>query len=377
MYAQVTTLFNDAQDLLEDFKQFLPESAAQAKQQAAEAAERAAQLAGATQTPQASQGGRGETKMPPVGNFAVPASNSKEKKRRNNGPAGPQANAVAESSARGGLGSGGPNNNKVCLCSCIHNFIQHLRSCIFSRIYFTASKVLLLTFKQRPKLHHQRTAAPDAPAVSPTLTPIVPEPLAPTSTSLASSEELAFFDRVKKYIANKATMNEFLKLCNMFSQDLIDRNVLVHKVSNFIGGNLDLMNWFKDFVKYEGTDEVIENRPKVPTGRVALSNCRGLGPSYRLLPKRVSPGLFLVLPLFSYSTLKAAIPPITALINLDFPPSQLDTIPGRKQQLEQRMITSKVAKGRTVYGRRCSCAVLCWSFEVLFLAFYPPHYNMN
>jgi paired amphipathic helix protein Sin3a len=124
--------------------------------------------------------------------------------------------------------------------------------------------------------------------VSPTLTPIVPEPLAPTTTSAATSEELAFFDRVKKYIGNKSTMNEFLKLCNLFSQDLIDRNVLVHKVSNFIGGSPDLMNWFKAFVNYEGEDEIIENRPKAPSGRVALSNCRGLGPSYRLLPKRVS-----------------------------------------------------------------------------------------
>lgn len=131
------------------------------------------------------------------------------------------------------------------------------------------------------------------PAVSPTLTPMVPEPLPPTSTSGASSEELAFFDRVKKYIGNKQTMNEFLKLCNLFSQDLIDKNVLVFRVSSFIGGNLDLMNWFKSFVGFEGHDEVIENRPKPPTGRPALSNCRGLGPSYRLLPKRVSTSLLL------------------------------------------------------------------------------------
>lgn len=82
-------------------------------------------------------------------------------------------------------------------------------------------------------------------------------------------------------------MNEFLKLCNLFSQDLIDRNVLMSKVSNFIGGNPDLMNWFKQFVGYDGEEEIIENIPKAPTGRVALSNCRGLGPSYRLLPKRV------------------------------------------------------------------------------------------
>jgi hypothetical protein len=146
--------------------------------------------------------------------------------------------------------------------------------------------VLIRDFEQRTKLNHKQNA-PDAPAVSPTLTPIMPEPLPPTSTSSATSEELAFFDRVKKYIANKQTMNEFLKLCNLFSQDLIGKDVLVHKVSNFIGGNPDLMNWFKQFVGYDGREEVIENQPKAPTGRVALSNCRGLGPSYRLLPKRV------------------------------------------------------------------------------------------
>ena len=139
---------------------------------------------------------------------------------------------------------------------------------------------------QRTKLHHKPNAQ-DVPAVSPTLTPILPEPLPPTSTSAATSEELAFFDRVKKFISNKSTMNEFLKLCNLFSQDLIDKNVLVHKVSTFIHGNPDLLNWFKQFVNYDGQDEVIENLPKAPTGRVALSNCRGLGPSYRLLPKRV------------------------------------------------------------------------------------------
>lgn len=110
----------------------------------------------------------------------------------------------------------------------------------------------------------------------------------PSSTSAATQEELAFFDRVKKYIANKSTMNEFLKLCNLFSQDLIDRNVLVHKVSNFIGGNPDLMHWFKVFVNYDGREEVIDNRPMPPSGRISLSNCRGLGPSYRLLPRLVS-----------------------------------------------------------------------------------------
>jgi paired amphipathic helix protein Sin3a len=127
------------------------------------------------------------------------------------------------------------------------------------------------------------------PAVSPTLTPnlALPQPLPPSGTSSSQQAEVAFFDKVKKYLSNKQTFAEFLKLCNLFSQDLIDRNVLVHKVSNFIGTNLELMDFFKKFVAYTGPDEIIENRPRAPTGRVALSNCRGLGPSYRLLPRRV------------------------------------------------------------------------------------------
>lgn len=99
-------------------------------------------------------------------------------------------------------------------------------------------------------------------------------------------DELAFFDRVKKFVGNKNTMNEFLKLCNLYSQDLIDKNSLVYRVSNFIGGNPDLFNWFKAFVDYDGRDQVIENRAKPASGRVVLNNCRAYGPSYRLLPKR-------------------------------------------------------------------------------------------
>ena len=99
-------------------------------------------------------------------------------------------------------------------------------------------------------------------------------------------DHMAFFDRVRKFISDKKTYSEFLKLCNLFTQDLIDKNNLVHKAHAFIGGNSDLMNYFKNFIQYDGRDEIIENRPKIPGDKVVLSNCRGLGPSYRLLPKR-------------------------------------------------------------------------------------------
>ena len=68
--------------------------------------------------------------------------------------------------------------------------------------------------------------------------------------------------------------------------DLIDRPALVSRARNFIGGNPDLMQWFINFVGYDEREAVIENKVRIPGGRVSLSNCRANGPSYRLLPKR-------------------------------------------------------------------------------------------
>lgn len=107
----------------------------------------------------------------------------------------------------------------------------------------------------------------------------------PPSPVPTFADDIAFFDRVKKYIANKQTFNEFLKLCNLFTQEIIDNKALVHKATTFIGTNPDLMSWFKKFANYNGRDEIIVNEPRAGGEKVVLSNCRGLGPSYRLLPK--------------------------------------------------------------------------------------------
>ena len=108
----------------------------------------------------------------------------------------------------------------------------------------------------------------------------------PTAHPTTVADEVAFFDRVKKFMSNKQTFSEFLKLCNLFSQELIDKNILIHRAFNFIGANAELMNWLKNFVDYTGLDEIVENKPRLGVRKVVLSNCRGLGPSYRLLPRR-------------------------------------------------------------------------------------------
>ena len=108
VYAQVTLLFNTAPDLLEDFKQFLPESAAQAKAQAV-AARQAAEdttvvsnvrgepnYSGSSALAQA-QSSRSDVKMPPLGQFNVKDSTKESKKRR----AGPGTQGTLGSAAAG------------------------------------------------------------------------------------------------------------------------------------------------------------------------------------------------------------------------------------------------------------------------------------
>ncbi|KAG4302336.1 hypothetical protein PCK1_001608 [Pneumocystis canis] len=212
VYAEVTVLFKTSPDLLDDFKQFLPENNAPNNLFAV------------------------GPRLPPVGNFAPPAlipnSASKDKKKR--------AQNLEHSIS---VGQNQPKRSK-----------------------------------------HYHKSNIDLSNVSPALMPSTPEVIEPPTHASASAEELSFFDKVKKFIGNKQTYNEFLKVLNLFSQDILDKNLLVERVYNFIGVNEELMDWFKRFVGYDGKDDVIENIP-APRPKVDLTLCKAYGPSYRLLPK--------------------------------------------------------------------------------------------
>ena len=69
-------------------------------------------------------------------------------------------------------------------------------------------------------------------------------------------EELEFFEKVKKITGNKSTYNEFLKILNLFSQEIIDARTLVERVSPFLDRSPELLDWFKRFVKFEA-EEII------------------------------------------------------------------------------------------------------------------------
>ncbi|KAG0047678.1 Transcriptional regulatory protein sin3 [Gryganskiella cystojenkinii] len=246
VYTHVTQLFKNAPDLLDEFKQFLPENGNPPNPDLFD-----------EMMPQPSTPAPPQRSLPvlstlsngvAVGDFPSPPPNDMYGKKGSQMPPGPaipssskKKRAVPTTANDRPLPEGIPGN------------------------------------KKRVKHYH----VPEVGGISPPISTTQP---AVVTKSPASVEELAFFDRVKRFLSNKQTYSEFLKLLNLFSQDILDRKLLVEKVETFLAPNKELMEWFKAFVGWDGKDEIIEN-VAAPRHKVDLSTCRRYGESYRLLPK--------------------------------------------------------------------------------------------
>lgn len=145
---------------------------------------------------------------------------------------------------------------------------------------------------QRPAVEssvRQTVAAPAQPPI---------KPPAPTRARI-STEELNFFDKIGRYIDDRTVYHEFLKLCNLYTQDIIDLPTLVERAHLFIGTSKELwaqfrevVQWRDDRVEGKRIDEMgvwhIDNTPTLLT-RGADVEREAYGPSYRKLPDSVRP----------------------------------------------------------------------------------------
>ena len=276
VYAQVTQLFNSAPDLLEDFKQFLPDPSAQGKAQG-----QSSKMNDEAQTsnlrsdenyikniPALAQTPKPD-KMPPIGHFG-PSSVSKESKKRRGGPGA--ATTVGSSSTQD-VSSSKANNLQGGSAAKV-GALSYLRVERYAN------------FLQRPKINVAKTSTVEIPTPSPSLVPELPRPI-PPSVSKLHPDANPVIERIKKYLGNKQAWLEFMKLIQMFTSETIDKQTLVAKVDDgFIGHNAELSSAFKRVVDLSPSDVVVENMPAPSENKVVLSNCRALGPSYRLLPKR-------------------------------------------------------------------------------------------
>lgn len=109
---------------------------------------------------------------------------------------------------------------------------------------------------------------------------------------VATMDEVSFFERVKKHLDDRAVYLDFLKLLHLYAQDVLDVGTLVDRASLFLGGRPDLMSSFKALCGYdmgrhgwlEQQDPVLENVPALERKSYDLSSQKSCGPSYRKLP---------------------------------------------------------------------------------------------
>ncbi|EPB87360.1 hypothetical protein HMPREF1544_05885 [Mucor circinelloides 1006PhL] len=101
-----------------------------------------------------------------------------------------------------------------------------------------------------------------------------------------SAEEVDLFERIKMHIGNKPSYEEFLKLLNLYTQEIVDIDTLVAQVKGFLGNNKELMDTFKYIIGYEPKEPAIE-KPAVSAAKPDLNKCDAVqdSPSYRIVSK--------------------------------------------------------------------------------------------
>lgn len=110
------------------------------------------------------------------------------------------------------------------------------------------------------------------------------DPVHPT----VSAEEVELFERIRKYIGNKPSYEEFLKTLNLYTQQIIDMDLLMEQVEVFIGSNKELFDWFKSVLGYEPKEHPIRCPERI-IPKPDLMHCEPISesPSYRLVPVEV------------------------------------------------------------------------------------------
>ncbi|CAI2174413.1 5664_t:CDS:10 [Funneliformis geosporum] len=282
VYAQVQVLFKNAPDLLDEFKQFLPDNSGNFPSGSlfgalsqSHGTHKPSHLIPAINALTNGVSGLGTGRLPPVGNFppsqSVSSMSNDTYKKSSTGV----SNLSVNNSSGQTVGSGSIGSSSIS---------KKKRSVLPGSD--RSPNNILSSKSKKSKLMHKPSN--DQVQAGSSLLPVKTEPSKISDKQpAASSEELMFFEKVKKHIANKHSYNEFLKLINLYSQQILDTYSLVKKVQNFIGQSVELFEWFKNFVKYDEKDDIVQNTAN-SRPRVDLEGCISYGPSYRQLPLSVN-----------------------------------------------------------------------------------------
>ncbi|XP_012253699.2 paired amphipathic helix protein Sin3a isoform X2 [Athalia rosae] len=122
-----------------------------------------------------------------------------------------------------------------------------------------------------------------------------------------SLNDYAFFDKVRKALRSQEVYENFLRCLVLFNQEIVSKTELVQLVTPFLGRFPELLRWFKDFLGHSSDsststsvttcglnietlpNNVVRSHQERPQGDLAMeidySTCKRLGASYCALPK--------------------------------------------------------------------------------------------
>lgn len=102
-------------------------------------------------------------------------------------------------------------------------------------------------------------------------------------------DDQQFFDKVKRALSDRDTYNEFLKVVNLFTQDIIDTARLIKEARTYLG-ETELMAQFKDILGWDEQREQaiaaddVWTRPTGVLDRPSRNQLNLRYGSYRKLP---------------------------------------------------------------------------------------------
>ncbi|XP_055613906.1 paired amphipathic helix protein Sin3a isoform X2 [Uranotaenia lowii] len=113
------------------------------------------------------------------------------------------------------------------------------------------------------------------------------------ASKFGTLNDYAFFDKVRKALRSPDVYENFLRCLTLFNQEIVSKSELQTLVTPFLSRFPDLLKWFQDFLGPPTTHEsiplAVAQRQDRSQGELAtdidLSTCKRLGASYCALPK--------------------------------------------------------------------------------------------
>ncbi|EGD81011.1 hypothetical protein PTSG_10955 [Salpingoeca rosetta] len=99
-------------------------------------------------------------------------------------------------------------------------------------------------------------------------------------SSYVLTDELQFFDNVKRLLQPRPLYDDFLRCLNLYNNNIISREELVTVASNFLDKYPSLLRWFRRFVGVGDDGEVLDPHQH----DIDLNTCLQVEVSYRRLP---------------------------------------------------------------------------------------------